>query len=218
LTNSLLQRIAVDSRPLKYPDFRRRWLGQGVSFVGYQITTVAVPLQIYALTKSSLWVGLIGAPHPGPSPGVRRPRSLSWWVDAAQLIGSVACTPGRPLIMAQDDNDATLQVSVVDDAGWAILAVTGEIDISTAAAFEAALHEAMEASGRVVIDLSGVRFMDSTGLGVLMRAHKNQGEAAADSLRLAAPSERVVRVLDVTQLYTVFAVYPSVDASIANHT
>jgi MFS family permease len=60
LTNSLLQRIAVDNRPLRYPDFRRLWLGQGVSFVGYQITTVAVPLQIYALTKSSLWVGLIG--------------------------------------------------------------------------------------------------------------------------------------------------------------
>lgn len=60
MTSSLLQRIAVDSRPLRYPDFRRLWLGQGVSFVGYQITTVAVPLQIYALTKSSLWVGLIG--------------------------------------------------------------------------------------------------------------------------------------------------------------
>lgn len=60
MTGSLLQRIAVDSRPLKYPDFRRLWLGQGVSFVGYQVTTVAVPLQIYALTKSSLWVGLIG--------------------------------------------------------------------------------------------------------------------------------------------------------------
>jgi anti-sigma B factor antagonist len=118
--------------------------------------------------------------------------------------------------MALDD-DATLQVSVADDAGWAILAVTGEIDISTAATFEAALHEAMESSGRVVVDLSGVRFMDSTGLGVLMRVHKNQGDAAADSLRLAAPSERVVRVLDITQLRTVFAVYPSVDASIANH-
>lgn len=60
MTSSLLQRIAVDSRPLKYPDFRRLWIGQGVAFVGYQITTVAVPLQIYGLTKSSLWVGLIG--------------------------------------------------------------------------------------------------------------------------------------------------------------
>ncbi len=57
---SLLQRIAIDSRPARYPAFRRLWLGQGVSFVGYQVTTVAVPIQIYALTRSSLWVGLLG--------------------------------------------------------------------------------------------------------------------------------------------------------------
>ncbi|MGH8889227.1 MAG: MFS transporter [Acidothermaceae bacterium] len=60
MSGSLLKRVAVDRRPLAYPDFRRLWLGQGVSFVGYQVTTVAVPLQIYAITKSSLWVGFIG--------------------------------------------------------------------------------------------------------------------------------------------------------------
>jgi MFS family permease len=56
----VLQRVAIDGRPLRYPEFRRVWLGQGVSFVGYQVTTVAVSLQIFALTRSSLWVGLIG--------------------------------------------------------------------------------------------------------------------------------------------------------------
>jgi MFS family permease len=45
---------------LRQPDFRRLFIGQGVSFVGYQLTAVAVPVQMYALTGSSLWVGLIG--------------------------------------------------------------------------------------------------------------------------------------------------------------
>jgi MFS family permease len=57
---SLLRHVAVDVVPLRQPDFRRLFIGQGVSFVGYQLTAVAVPVQMYAVTGSSLWVGLIG--------------------------------------------------------------------------------------------------------------------------------------------------------------
>jgi MFS family permease len=57
---ALLRRVAVDVRPLRQPDFRRLFIGQGVSFVGFQLTAVAVPVQMYAVTRSSLWVGLIG--------------------------------------------------------------------------------------------------------------------------------------------------------------
>ncbi|MEV5414282.1 MFS transporter [Thermopolyspora sp. NPDC052614] len=58
--HTLLRRVAVDTTPLRLPDFRRLWLGQGVSFVGFQLTTVAVSAQVYDITKSSLWVGLLG--------------------------------------------------------------------------------------------------------------------------------------------------------------
>ena len=57
---TLLRQVAVDVRPLRYADFRRLFLGQGVAFVGFQLTAVAVPVQMYAVTHSSLWVGLIG--------------------------------------------------------------------------------------------------------------------------------------------------------------
>ena len=57
---SLFRRVAVDIRPLAQPDFRRLFVGQGVSFVGYQLTAVAVPVLMYAVTGSSFWVGLIG--------------------------------------------------------------------------------------------------------------------------------------------------------------
>ena len=55
-----LRRVAVDVRPLRHGDFRRLFLGQGVSFIGFQLTAVAVPVQMYAVTHSSFWVGLMG--------------------------------------------------------------------------------------------------------------------------------------------------------------
>jgi MFS family permease len=56
----MLRRAAVDVRPLRYPDYRRLWMGNGVSLIGFQLTAVAVPVQVYALTRSSFWVGVIG--------------------------------------------------------------------------------------------------------------------------------------------------------------
>lgn len=56
----LLRRAVIDTRPLAHPDFRRLWLGQGVSFVGFQLTAVAVPVEVFTITGSSLWVGLLG--------------------------------------------------------------------------------------------------------------------------------------------------------------
>jgi MFS family permease len=52
--------LAVDVRPLRHPAYRRLWLGQGVSFTGFQLTSVAVAVQVYTLTHSSFWVGLLG--------------------------------------------------------------------------------------------------------------------------------------------------------------
>ena len=57
----LLARIAVDVRPLKESrDFRRLWFGTGISAIGSQITTVAIPYQLYQETGSTLLVGLLG--------------------------------------------------------------------------------------------------------------------------------------------------------------
>jgi MFS family permease len=57
---ALLHRVAVDVRPLRHGDFRRLFIGQGVSFVGFQLTSVAVPVQMFGVTGSSFWVGMIG--------------------------------------------------------------------------------------------------------------------------------------------------------------
>jgi MFS family permease len=61
-----LRKIAVDTEPLRNPDFRRLFFGQGIAFIGFQVTAVAVPVQMYSITHSSLWVGLLGVAALGP--------------------------------------------------------------------------------------------------------------------------------------------------------
>jgi MFS family permease len=55
-----LGRLAIDLRPLRFPAYRRLWVGTGVSMFGFQLTAVAVPVEMYTLTDESLWVGLLG--------------------------------------------------------------------------------------------------------------------------------------------------------------
>jgi MFS family permease len=50
----------IDVQPLREVAYRRMWIGNGVSFFGYQFTAVAVPVEMYAITGSSAWVGLLG--------------------------------------------------------------------------------------------------------------------------------------------------------------
>jgi len=52
--------MLADTRPLQNPHFRRLWTANIVTVVGAQLTVVAVPAQIYAVTGSSAYVGLTG--------------------------------------------------------------------------------------------------------------------------------------------------------------
>lgn len=63
----MARRILLDVTPLRAsPDFRLLWTGQLVSVIGRQVTTVAVPFQVFQLTGSSLMVGLVSAAQLGP--------------------------------------------------------------------------------------------------------------------------------------------------------
>jgi MFS family permease len=54
------RRFTIDPRPLRHVAYRRLFIGNAASNFGFQFTAVAVPVQMFALTGSSLWVGLIG--------------------------------------------------------------------------------------------------------------------------------------------------------------
>jgi MFS family permease len=54
------KRLLADTRPLANPHFKRLWRANIVTVIGAQLTVVAVPAQIYAMTGSSAYVGLTG--------------------------------------------------------------------------------------------------------------------------------------------------------------
>lgn len=55
-----MRRFFADTTPLRSPDFRRLWLAGIVTVIGANLTIFAVPVQLYALTQSSAYVGLSG--------------------------------------------------------------------------------------------------------------------------------------------------------------
>jgi MFS family permease len=62
----LIKLATLDTSPLRHRDFRLLFWGQLISFLGSQITFVAVPYQVYQLTHSPLMVGLLGLAELGP--------------------------------------------------------------------------------------------------------------------------------------------------------
>ncbi|MFD5270510.1 STAS domain-containing protein [Streptomyces sp. NPDC058335] len=90
------------------------------------------------------------------------------------------------------------QLSVVSTAtdGIRVLTLAGEIDHDTGQA----LRQALDTSGilrpRIVVDLSRVTFMDSTGINIFVAAHRTLTEADG-WIRLAAPGEAVMRTLQI---------------------
>ena len=85
----------------------------------------------------------------------------------------------------------------------------------TAAELRDRIHEVID-SGRqpVVIDLSPLTFIDSTGLGALVSA-LNHANAAGTALRVVCPAERLLKLFRITGLHEVFQLFPTVAAAVA---
>ncbi|HEY7222312.1 MAG TPA: STAS domain-containing protein [Micromonosporaceae bacterium] len=91
-----------------------------------------------------------------------------------------------------------------------VLEVGGEIDVYTAPKLRERLIELVNAGQKhVVVDLGRVEFLDSTGLGVLVGAHRRL-RARDGSLDLVCPHERLLKVFRITGLDNVFDIHASV--------
>ena len=95
------------------------------------------------------------------------------------------------------------------------LAVRGDIDLATAQALDDAFADAIrESEGVFVADLSGVDFLDSSGLKVLLRARALLGREDR-ALAVVCPFGRVRRVFELSGVSEVFALYASREAALA---
>jgi anti-sigma B factor antagonist len=96
---------------------------------------------------------------------------------------------------------------LADDVG--VVTLEGEIDIYSSPQFKEVLLKGIEAGAlHIVIDLTGVTFIDSTALGVLVSGAKQVGPRHG-RLDIICVDENIVRILEITGLDRIFGIYPS---------
>ncbi|NJQ08742.1 STAS domain-containing protein [Streptomyces lonarensis] len=113
----------------------------------------------------------------------------------------------------------SLSVLTEQRGDWAVLRVEGELDLVTAPTVRQHVHDAV-ADGRknVVLDLGGVQFCDSSGVGVLI-ASRRLMRSCAGRLRLILPAKgaedgsHVNRVLAALGVRRLFDCFPDLDAA-----
>ncbi len=100
-----------------------------------------------------------------------------------------------------------LKVTTRTQGDYIVMSVHGEIDLYTVPRLRNALTAVLDGGGpvRLIVDLSGVDFCDSTGVNALLAAHRKSREAGGD-LELSGPRPGVRKILQVTGLETVFTV------------
>lgn len=111
--------------------------------------------------------------------------------------------------------DVNFDVAERDEGGTPVLAVRGEVDVSTAPELRERLLALAERGQTVaVVDLSEVSFVDSTALGVLVSGVKRLRSGGGD-LRLVVTQPHISKVFEITGLTEVFSIFPTLDAAVA---
>ncbi|MFJ5899545.1 STAS domain-containing protein [Streptomyces sp. NPDC093064] len=121
--------------------------------------------------------------------------------------GSVAETEGPAV------PERLLITRTTADDGSCVVALAGEVDLDCSAQLRDALLSCPETAPGTVVDLRDVTFMDSSGINALIAAHR-AAQAGGTRLRLAAPQEAVLRVLQLVGLDTLIPCYPTLEAAL----
>lgn len=96
-----------------------------------------------------------------------------------------------------------------------VVAASGEIDVFTAPQLDVALTAAVAGgNGRVVVDLRQVSFLDSTGLGTLVKCLK-AATGAGGWLRLVVGSPKIRKIFDITGLDAAMPISDTVEEALA---
>ncbi|MER6345063.1 STAS domain-containing protein [Streptomyces sp. NPDC001595] len=107
-----------------------------------------------------------------------------------------------------------VSVVVTGTDGIRVLTLAGEIDHHTGDQLRPALDVTGTAQPRIVIDMRRVTFMDSSGINILIAAYQAVTEAGG-WLRLAAPTDSVLRVLRLVGVDDLITCHPTLRAALA---
>jgi anti-sigma B factor antagonist len=115
--------------------------------------------------------------------------------------------PVRSITCGKDVLVQLLEISTRQYGRYAVVTLRGELDLAGASGLRDRLRTVCEQNeGRVVLDLTDLRFIDSTGLSILVEYH-NKTRAAGGRLILLAPRAAVLRILNITGLDERLTIY-----------
>jgi anti-sigma B factor antagonist len=104
-----------------------------------------------------------------------------------------------------------LQVTTREQDHWTVVTAVGQLDVATAPRFRQTLQEAQYGGGvNVVVDLEGVEFLDSFGLGVLVGALR-RARSHQTGFAVAVQRPRLLQLFELTGLDQVLRVVAEVD-------
>ncbi len=109
------------------------------------------------------------------------------------------------------------ETSSVEVDGVRVIAVRGELDLSTAPDLEGPLDAAVDdQDGAVLIDLAECEFIDSSGIALIVRGWKKLvGDGGSGRFAICSPNEQVRRVLDISGLDHSIPVHLSRDEAVS---
>jgi anti-sigma B factor antagonist len=137
----------------------------------------------------------------------------------ARGAGTVAGIRERSRVVAEGGDDTAgiredPVAGIERSDGYVVVSLAGELDLYNAHEVREALLECCaEAPDRLVVDLSAVKFIDSTALGVLIEARTRL--ANRRGFLLAAPGLETRRALEISGLDRHFSVHDSLDAALS---
>ena len=98
-----------------------------------------------------------------------------------------------------------MEITMDEENGATVVSLRGDLDVYSTAEVEEALQEALEKASILVVDISGVPFADSAGLGGLIGVYK-KAKSAGKEVRLRKPSPIVSEILTITRMKRFFPV------------
>lgn len=110
--------------------------------------------------------------------------------------------------------------SLIQNVRWvdrsAVIEVTGEVNLAHSNAFQEDLaHIVAEKPQRLVLDLAGVTYMDSSGIASLVKM-LSRAKAIGASMHLVGMSDRVRSLFEITRLDHVFEIHATCDEALAS--
>ena len=110
-----------------------------------------------------------------------------------------------------------MDISVSDNGAVKVVAISGEVDLSTSPKVRDALLDCILGGASVVVDLADVSYIDSSGVASLVEAYQS-AKSRGHKFALAQVGETPLRVLKLARLDQVFIIHADVDAAIADMT